>query len=459
MSFRSRLVLASSMVTTLTLSGAFAAVSLAVVRSQRHHLDAALVAEAHQEASEASALEGKELAILEGGGPYASDVGPLTKYGAIYAADGSVRDATATFRCGVPPRATLVTAANVPFDLTCGAESLRGVIVALPAHPGAILLLATPRTDLEANAAFLRRAMTIALVVAIIWSLIVTTWIVRSLTRDHQAIAEISRRVSGGDLRARVRVLSRDHEMAQLAGDINDMIERLETLVDSQRHFIAHAAHELRGPLTTLYGELSHALRRRRDAKDYREAIEEALDATRRLNLLANDLLALARIAADRDEADVLSIRLREVVSAGAQAAREATSGPDVMLQVDADDASLEGRPLDLQRLVRNLVENAIQHSPPGGLVRVEAIAHEDDVEIVVSDEGTGVPKEDRELIFEPFHRAANDRAARADGVGLGLAIVREIARSHGGEVRLDDRTAGTRFIARIPRHVERRSA
>jgi two-component system heavy metal sensor histidine kinase CusS len=454
-SFRSRLVVASSFVAALTLGGAFAAVSFAVAHSQRSQLDASLALEAKEEANEASALGGNELAILDGPGPYANDIGPLTKYGAIYAADGTIRDATSTFRCGVPARDSLTAPLGVPFDLMCGPEHLRGVVVAIPAHPRELLLLATPRTDLEANAAFLRRAMVIALVVAIGWSILISAWIVRRLTRDHQAIAEVARRVADGDLCARINVRSSDREMTQLSGDINEMIRRLGVLVDSQQRFIAHAAHELRSPLTTLYGELAHALRRERSSEEYRLAIAEALDSTRRLKSLANDLLALARIGAERDDDEVERVRLADVLSSVAHASRATAREREVVVAVQADDADLDGRPQDLERVVRNLVDNAIQHSPAGGTVRVQGFARDEDVEIAVTDDGPGVPAQDRELIFEPFHRAARDRAS-SSGAGLGLAIVREIVRNHGGEVRLDDSMSSTRFVATLPRRRER---
>ena len=112
----------------------------------------------------------------------------------------------------------------------------------------------------------------------------------------------------------------------------------------------------------------------------------------------------------------------------------------------------MEGHPNDLQRLVRNLVENAVRHSPPGGRVRVEAHPSQGDVHVVVSDEGPGIPSEVRERIFEPFFRCP---AARADasGAGLGLAIARGIARAHGGDLWVEqaENVAGARFVVRIP--------
>ncbi|NVL83830.1 histidine kinase dimerization/phospho-acceptor domain-containing protein, partial [Escherichia coli] len=113
---------------------------------------------------------------------------------------------------------------------------------------------------------------------------VLVTWrVVRRLTRGHEAIAETARRVAAGDLGARTALRSGDEEVVQLAHDVDEMVRRLEILVEGQQRFIAHAAHELRSPLTALYGELQLAVRRSRSADEYRATIEEALDSARRL--------------------------------------------------------------------------------------------------------------------------------------------------------------------------------
>lgn len=450
MSFRSRMVGAVAALTIVTLGGAFVTVSLAVNRSQERQLDHALVAEAREEAREAAALGGAELAISDRPGPAANDVGPLTKYGVIYGPDGRLLASTPSLHGREPALTQLLRPPGECFDLWFGGEHLRGVLAEVPAHQG-LLLLAAPRTDLDGDEAFLQRAMLIVFAAAVAWAIAVAHWLVRRLTRDHALIAAVARRVADGDLAARVETRSGDPETEQLARDINDMIERLAALLISQNEFIAHAAHELRSPLAALYGELSLALRKAREPASYRASIEEALDSARRLKALAEDLLLLARIGAAADQprqrVSVSGTLAAAVRSVGQEAAdrsvelRQAGTCPDVV-----------GRGSELERLFRNLLENAIRHSPRQSEVTILLDAQAGAVTVTIADQGEGVRPEERERIFEPFYRGSRAQADDPPGAGLGLAIARRIARAHGGDIHLaEDQGVGAAFVVTLP--------
>jgi two-component system, OmpR family, sensor kinase len=426
--------------TFVTLGVAFVAVSVAVNHAQERRLDEALLDEAEQDAKRVAARSGEKLVISDMPMPAANDVGPLTKYGAIYDRDGAVRARTSSFGDGVPPLRTLRRGARTPFDFWHDREHLRGVIVPLPGAADQVLLVAAQRVELDGDAAFLRRAMTVAFVMAVLWAGFVASWIVSRLTRDHRKIAEVAQRVAAGDLAARVEQHSSDPELAKLGRNIDEMIARLEVLVESQQRFIALAAHELRLPLTTLYGELALALRRSRDAASYRTAIGEALDSTRKLKQLAEDLLTLARIGADRMAA---AASIREVVHAAESQVMGQARERGVEFVVAGDDRAVVGDAGDLERLVRNLLENAVRHSPEGGRVDVEIVTHADHVSVTVTDEGSGIVPEERDKIFEPFYRGRGESERSSDGAGLGLAIVRQIARAHGGDVALVETASG----------------
>lgn len=458
MSFSGRLIGAVTLVTMVTLGGAFTAVYLTVIHAQQRHLDDALRRVADEEAGEVAAGSEHALSFSDRPGPAANDVGPLAKYAALYAVpSGAVLASTPNFSGRPPPRRALSHPPGRCFNLWFGREHLRAVLVPLPRRGFAQLLLAAPRKDLDGDAALLGRAMAWVFAAAVLWALCVARWIFSRLTQAHKNIARVARRVADGDLSARVLPLSRDREVAQLARDLNHMIERMEALLCSQRRFIAHAAHELRSPLTTLYGELSYALRRPRDQSSYQEVIEEALDSARRLKLLSEDLLTLARLDATRSEpteqlhpADIIHQALRTVRSAAGE------RGVRIITR-DAHDAStavsVQGRPLDLTRMLRNLLENAVRHCPPGGEVEIAVAGSRAGVEITVADTGPGISEDDRERIFEPFYRGPRERASEVPGTGLGLAIVREIARVHGGDVTLGQNRArpGAAFIVRLP--------
>ena len=435
MTFRTRLVTAVSAMTFATLGVAFVAVSVAVNHAQERRLDEALLAEAEQDAERVTARAGETLVISDMPMPAANDVGPLTKYGAIYDGDGAVRARTSSFGNDVPALASVQRGPRVPFDFWHGREHLRGVIVPLRGAGDQVLLVAAQRVELDGDAAFLRRAMTVAFVLAVLWAGLVASWIVRHLTRDHQKIAEVAQRVAAGDLKARVEPRSGDAELAKLGRNIDEMIGRLEVLVESQQRFIALAAHELRLPLTTLYGELSLALRRSRDAESYRAAIGEALDSTRKLKELADDLLTLARSGADRMGGSISS--LLDVVRAAEAQVEAQAKERNVAFVRTGDDRMVMGSAGDLERLVRNLLENAVRHSPEGGRVTIELADRGDRVLLAVGDEGSGILPDEREKIFEPFYRGRGETERSSEGAGLGLAIVRQIARAHGGDVAL----------------------
>lgn len=450
MSFRGRLVSAATAVTLLTLGVALVAIYLSVNDSQQDQLDAALVAEAAEEAREAGSQGGDELVISNRPGPMANDVGPLTKYAVIYGPGGSIVAATPTFRGQPPQQQTWRDDLGQPFDAWVGVEHLRAVRVPIPGQPGSTLLLGAPRTDLDGDAAFLARAMLLVLGVSVVWTIGLGTWIVLRLTRDHERIIAVARRVAAGDLSARVGQSEGDREIAQLAHDIDEMIDRLSLLVTSQRRFIAHAAHELRSPLTTLYGELSLALRRDRDAAAYRETIAEALTSTRQLRDLAEDLLALARLGAGPDQS-AAPVELLATARQAVAAADWILKARGIRAQVNGDEVCVQGHARDLERMLRNLVENAGRHAKPGGEVHVTAGAANGIAWVRVADDGAGVEPQDRERIFEPFFRAAAERAQQdGGGAGLGLAIAQEIAQLHGGSIELIGGGPGGVFEARL---------
>lgn len=447
MRFRTRLIVAMSFALAATLTASFTAVSVVVARSEEHQLDEALRAEAHEEVIEIARREPFAMRISARTGAEADVFGRLPRFAALYAS-GRVVDRTPGLRQD-PTLDPSEHAAGVPFDLDVGGEGVRAVLAHVPDHPDLVLLMGSTRAELERDVRFLREVMAVTALVSILFAIMVSYSIARGLTRDHAAIAAVARRVGRGELDARVALRTGDDETAQLAADIDRMIERLETLVGSQQRFVAHAAHELRSPLTALYGELQLALRRERSAEEYRAAIDQALGSAKRLIALAEDLLALARLGSE-DASGREDVDARDCVERAISWARAPADARGIRIEVEGPSAAVHGRRTDLERMVRNLVDNAVRHSPDGGSIRVTLAPREGGVEIAVEDEGPGVPASDRTRIFEPFFRSDGARAD-ASGSGLGLPIAREIARAHGGDVVLDDAgERGARFVASV---------
>lgn len=446
MSLRGRFAAASATVTLLTSSAAFSAVWFVYGATQERQLDAALLSEAQEDALDATSADPSP-----GNAPLAlhhAGLAPLTKYGAVYDGNGQAVEWTANPTEAQPVFGLIHHTPGAPFDLWWNNEHLRAVLVPVPRAPERSFFLATSRTDLDGDNAYLARRMMAAAVVAVLLTGAATSWLARLFTRDHERITAVARAVAAGDLSARIGPGSGDPELGQLGRDVDEMIARMAVLVETQQRFIANASHELRSPVTTLLGELSFALRRDRDAASYRASLEDALGSTRRLKILTEDLLALARIgAADREREPVVISEVSEAAVASTRAEAEARG---VTVETACAGAVVDGHAGDLQRLLRNLLENAIRHSPRGGCVRIEARTDAEHAEVRVSDDGPGVPPGARERIFEPFFRLPADRA-EATGAGLGLAIGRSIARAHGGEIWLNDSARGAQFVVRIP--------
>lgn len=450
MRFRGRFVGAISMVILITLAIAFIGVRQLVNASHERQLDEALRREALQEVAEIAESGGRRLRITPHIGPDDSpdDIGPLTKYAALYDVDGEVLETTPAWR-GAPPELSSVE--SDVGDLEVNGIHLRAMLLEIPDHPDTVLLLAASRVELDNDSRFLTQAMALVFGMAMLVTVVLTSAVVRRLTHVHSRIAQVARDVSGEDLSARVGDVSGAPEIVQLARDVDEMIERIDLLLRNQSDFIAHAAHELRSPLTTLYGELSHAVRRSRDVEQYRDAIDEALIATRRLMTLADDLLAFARVgrvtAADERVVDLLDVvhEARAMVEPEAQARR-------VRVELEVASIKVRGSPLDLVRLVRNLLENAIGHAPADTVVEVDGGCERGAAVLRVRDHGIGIPHAEAERIFQPFVRGGRERASTRPGTGLGLAIVREIAKQHRGSVELATvEGSGACFTVRLP--------
>ena len=229
-------------------------------------------------------------------------------------------------------------------------------------------------------------------------------------------------------------------ELAPLVQALNDLLQRLGQTLDVQRAFVADAAHELRSPLTALKLQLD-LLHRAPDAAA-RDAATRALgDGITRAAWLVEQLLALARNEPGAPILPFATVDLTEIARrALADTVPQALArGSELALQAGAP-VLLQGDAASLLVLVRNLVDNAVRHTPPGSAVQVQVTLTPRGAELVVDDAGAGIPPADRERVFDRFYRR---NPAATDGSGLGLAIVRTVAARHGATVVLGDSPLG----------------
>ncbi len=229
-------------------------------------------------------------------------------------------------------------------------------------------------------------------------------------------------------------------ELAPLVRALNELLQRLSQAFDAQRAFVADAAHELRSPLTALKLQLSVLERAGDDAA--RAAAQRSLgEGTARAAWLVEQLLALARNEPGAPPLPMVALDLAEVGRAALAATVPQALARGCELELHADEPlPVQGDAASLTVLVRNLVDNAVRHSPPGGRVEVRIAPADGAPTLTVDDAGPGIPPEDRERVFDRFFRRAD---AAGEGSGLGLAIVRKVAERHGAEVQLSDSPLG----------------
>lgn len=229
-------------------------------------------------------------------------------------------------------------------------------------------------------------------------------------------------------------------ELAPLVRELNDLLVRLGQAMDAQRAFVADAAHELRSPLTALKLQLQ-LLSRASDEAGRAEAARALGEGIERAAWLVEQLLALARSEPGAPAPAMQPLDLAEVAR-GALAATVPLArarGSELALHADAP-VPLAGDAAALAALVRNLVDNAVRHAPPGTRVDVAARLDGATPVLTVDDAGPGIPPEERERVFDRFYRRGS---ATAEGTGLGLAIVKRVAERHGASVTLGDSPAG----------------
>ena len=322
-------------------------------------------------------------------------------------------------------------------------------VVAVPASGGEIVLSGAAYTQVRDSMRTLTGALLVGTPLLLLLLAGVTWLVVGSTLRPISALRRGAQVITATGVTRELPVPEARDEVRVLAVTLNDMLTRLDAAQQRQRRLVSDTAHELRSPIASIRAQLEVALDHP-EQQDWPQTAQDVLADTLRLASLAEDLLVLARLDEHQPRAtagkpvDLAALVTEEVErSAGGRVPVTArTGGPCVVT----------GDPDGLRRLLRNLIDNALRYAKS----RVEVAAHREDSEAVltVSDDGPGIPEADRERAFDRFVRLDDARSrdeTQAGGAGLGLAIVRAIARNHGGSAYLEGRTPGLRAVVRIP--------
>ena len=289
-------------------------------------------------------------------------------------------------------------------------------------------------------------------------ALVVGTQLTRPLARDVQRLGQVAAQVAAGDLTVRTGI-QRNDEVGATAAAIDSMVQSLADVeaerraaVEARQHLFTSLGHDLRTPLSAMRAALESI----EDgvAADPEATIGVLLGQVRSMDAMLDQLVEFSRLEVGHVSSAVERVSLAELVDECVEALGPLAHAKRVRLRFDADGpATVTGSPLELSRVVRNLVDNAIRHSPVDGTVGLDvtsAVTPDGSSEVLLSvrDDGPGFPAEFREQAFEPFRRADPSRNARTGNTGLGLAICKAIVTAHGGRISLGDGPGGTVHVA-----------
>ncbi len=282
----------------------------------------------------------------------------------------------------------------------------------------------------------------------------------RGLSADVEAIRDGLIRVGEGDREVRVSASSAA-ELGELASQASAMIARLAHeeaaragSEEARRQLIAHASHDLRTPVTSLRLLAAAIDDEVVDGQLRGEYVHRMLTHIEVLSALIDDLFELSRIQAGDISWSLEQVAVDELVDETVAAMRVQAEARGVAVTAEMPErlAPIRGNPEKLQRVLFNLIQNAIRHSPADGTVVVRAQSGAEMIEVEVEDGGAGIPAAERELIFDAFYRGGLDTSRSTDGAGLGLAVARAIVDAHGGEIWLAAGEAtGTRVRFSVP--------
>jgi two-component system, OmpR family, sensor kinase len=334
--------------------------------------------------------------------------------------------------------------------------TVRSAYVAVPAHGSQDERVVQVGASLEPFHALQREMLAVLggiLVLGAGATLVGAGRLVDRAVRPVTEITEQATHIEAGTLAQRISAHATTDEYRGLVAVLNRMLDRLERAFAAQRRFTSDVSHELRTPLTALRGEIEVALRADRSPREYQRVMRSALEEIDRLTTMSEELLLITRAQAGLIEPQREPTSVAEVIEKALHQLRGRLEQKELSVErafVRGDGAA----PLDPQfvtRLVGELLENAINHSAPGGRITVRSETRPDGVYLVVEDDGPGIAAGDLPHIFDPYFRADQARS-RGAGTGLGLTAAAAIARLHGGTIRASNRPeGGARFEVDLP--------
>lgn len=312
---------------------------------------------------------------------------------------------------------------------------------------GATLLTTRNAVDITDKVREARSTLGMAVFFALLGSIFLSLYLARTIVRPLQSLARAAVRVRlGREREVEVpRLPDRRDEIGALARAVSDMTDALRLRIDAVEHFAADVAHEIKNPLASLRSAIE-SLGKVEDPELRQQLTGIAAHDIRRIDRLVTEISDASRVDAEISRATFERVDLGNLAAAIIAAREDRSENEETRVELTRPmgGAQVMGVPLRLERVIENLLDNAVSFSPPGGVIHLAITDREDKrVELSVCDEGPGIPEDSREKVFQRFHSVRPDAEAFGDHSGLGLAIARTIVEAHGGTLEARARPDG----------------
>ncbi|MFV0644677.1 MAG: stimulus-sensing domain-containing protein [Sphingomonadaceae bacterium] len=311
---------------------------------------------------------------------------------------------------------------------------------------GATLLTTRNAVDITNAVRSARSTLVTYFIIALLMSVTLSMFLARTIVVPLRTLSRAAMRVRlGRDRQVDVpRLPERRDEIGVLARAISDMSVALRQRIDAVEHFAADVAHEIKNPLASLRSAIE-SLGRVEDPQLRRQLTEIASHDVRRIDRLVTEISDASRIDAELSRATFEPVNLSALLAniIGSREYRSENEQTHIVVNGDENPVYVMGVPVRLERVIENLLDNAVSFSPPGGTITMSLSDDQERVTLMVCDEGPGIPHDSREKVFQRFHSVRPDEEAFGQHSGLGLAIARTIAEAHDGALTAHDRPDG----------------
>jgi signal transduction histidine kinase len=312
------------------------------------------------------------------------------------------------------------------------------------------LLVGRELSDVLRARSIMARAMATGIFFTVIMGLIWGNVMSLKLLGRLEQVNRASREIMGGSMDRRIPLSGSGDEFDRLAGNLNDMLDRIGELLATVRQVSDNIAHDLRSPLTRLRSRLELALLEQPDAASQRQAIEEAITQAESIIATFNALLTIAQAESAAARGGFEDLDLSVIVRDAAELYEPLAEDKSIALTVGVDEGlAVRGNRHLLSQAVANLLDNAVKYTPAGGTIQVGAVANPEGSFLSVADTGPGIPEEERENVLRRFYRL--DQSRGTPGSGLGLSLVAAVARLHGARLTLSDNVPSPLSLPDLP--------